>query len=935
MRTLKKSLALVLALVMVLGLGVVGASADNKLDDYTDAKDIGEAYVEAVGVMTGLEIVDGMTETTIDPTATYTREQAAKIIAYMVLGKTAADSLTCTVAPFDDVAADRWSAGYISFCVEQGIIDGMTDTTFEPTGTLTGFQWAKMLLSAVGFNANGEFTGDSWSLNTSRVAHSVGLFAGDAAGADHIALQRQQAMLYAFNTLTSVGLVTYSESMGDYFYSYNFGERYTGEGTLGDTVFGLRVDEGIITDNEGNGAQGTYLSDGYTKGNVWYYADTTLDMMYHAARVWYVTGDVAVYVHDLAKVTEYDCFAIDEGKKALADIDAPASDKNPDLFVGKVSGFKPYEYYVIDNSAANLGTSVDNYVGVTYYFTTGVLGTRSESADTVVIDSTRVDNDDVKTDISEINRRDEIIYLVTTHNAYYVYPVSATSGVVTDLDRDRNGNYDITLSDGTVLEMSALVSLADVQSEIDEIEAVLKNPNVNTPAYSFKLDTHGHYLGLSNSGYQTVAYFTGADRITNPGDYDVDFDYEAEFVDVETGDKITVPVTSAWYNKYHNEEGEYFDITDELYPDNATYGPVPAFTNGWSYGDYRYYNEAVFTANGKEINDTDVYYDAEDVTFIIATGAGSTLDIKSYEGVSALIDAYDYNYPVSEIKLSDVCVTVVESLAGNDAAVVVFAHDAGIVRGGYVFFPEDISASEWDGLTDSVYKFDIAYLNGSDEYETFYVDADHVNAFNINAGFYSYTLDANTGNAISLDPIYTYIVDSTDELRADSDGDKVWLNGSLVPADVPVVDLRPESDIDSVDDLADFLYNNYNDDVPIDILYFVNASNKVEVIYVIDVKAVNWTVTAKEELNDYTVNFKNDDNTVIVEKYSDRTVTVVVTKNAVFQNPTQTVNYTVNYGDGNTVTDSVTFENVAGTTTLEFDVTVDGPCTITINSVGA
>ncbi len=167
MRTLKKSLALVLALVMVLGLGVVGASADNKLDDYTDAsadnklddytdaKDIGEAYVEAVGVMTGLEIVDGMTETTIDPTATYTREQAAKIIAYMVLGKTAADSLTCTVAPFDDVAADRWSAGYISFCVEQGIIDGMTDTTFEPTGTLTGFQWAKMLLSAVGFNANG------------------------------------------------------------------------------------------------------------------------------------------------------------------------------------------------------------------------------------------------------------------------------------------------------------------------------------------------------------------------------------------------------------------------------------------------------------------------------------------------------------------------------------------------------------------------------------------------------------------------------------------------------------------------------------------------------------------------------------------------------------------------------------------------------------
>ena len=68
----------------------------------------------------------------------------------MMLGKADADSLRCTKAPFDDVAADRWSAGYIAFCVEQGIIDGMTETTFEPTGTLTGFQWAKMLLCAVG-----------------------------------------------------------------------------------------------------------------------------------------------------------------------------------------------------------------------------------------------------------------------------------------------------------------------------------------------------------------------------------------------------------------------------------------------------------------------------------------------------------------------------------------------------------------------------------------------------------------------------------------------------------------------------------------------------------------------------------------------------------------------------------------------------------------
>ena len=114
-----------------------------------------------------------------------------------------------------------------------------------------------------------------------------------------------------------------------------------------------------------------------------------------------------------------------------------------------------------------------------------------------------------------------------------------------------------------------------------------------------------------------------------------------------------------------------------------------------------------------------------------------------------------------------------------------------------------------------------------------------------------------------------------------------------------------------------------------------SADNKLDDYTVIDVKAVNWTVTAKEDLSNYTVNFKGDDGTVVVDKYSDRTVTVVVTKSDAFRAANQTVNYTVDYGNGNTVTDSVTFEDVAGTTTLEFDVTVDGPCTITINSVNA
>ena len=60
MRTLKKTLSLVLVVAMVLGLCVVGASAYNKVEDFTDDVDkIGDAYYEAVGVLTGIGVIDG------------------------------------------------------------------------------------------------------------------------------------------------------------------------------------------------------------------------------------------------------------------------------------------------------------------------------------------------------------------------------------------------------------------------------------------------------------------------------------------------------------------------------------------------------------------------------------------------------------------------------------------------------------------------------------------------------------------------------------------------------------------------------------------------------------------------------------------------------------------------------------------------------------
>lgn len=103
MKSLNRTLSLVLVLVMVFGLFGVASAAS-----YTDSSTV--KYTEAVDVISGIGVINGTDGGKFDPKGILTREQAAKIVCYLTIGKTAADSLKATVAPFTDVAADRWSA---------------------------------------------------------------------------------------------------------------------------------------------------------------------------------------------------------------------------------------------------------------------------------------------------------------------------------------------------------------------------------------------------------------------------------------------------------------------------------------------------------------------------------------------------------------------------------------------------------------------------------------------------------------------------------------------------------------------------------------------------------------------------------------------------------------------------------------------------------
>ena len=715
MRTLKKSLALVLALVMVLGLGVVGASADNALDNYTDTGDIGDAYLEAVGVLTGLGIVDGMTDTTIEPDGTYTRAQAAKIVATMLLGVDAADSLKATTAPFEDVPTYHWASGYIAYCVEAGIIDGMTATTFEPEGTLTGFQWAKMLLSAVGFGVNGEFEGDSWSLNTATVGHQSGLFTGDLDGADHVALRREQAMLYAFNALTKLPQVTYSSDNNNYLYGilgYAFAD---GTGTtLGWDTFKLKSVEGMVIDNEGMGASATYVdSTNAREGDVKIAADTGLDLMYHAVRAWYVNdkNHTGAYVYDLATVEATDC-------PTAKNISDARADSKIDATIG--TGVD-YELYEIDNSALDLDdASVVLKVGY------GTYGYADPATKNTTINTTSgkitVKTDDVKSDVSELKYNDSVLYLITNSvkeaatasdakEALYVAAVTGTVGTVKSYSQS-GGQFTVTLEDGTELKESNFYDVLGSDIEFFTIGQT----------YTFYLDTHGHVMRATRDGARTLYVYTGETRNTGAWD-DISSDQgiEYRFLNVTTGEEYWADVysTNVNGNPFRSmERGTYVDISagtnaagqhtaEIITARDETYAAGYVVDN-WT---------AVFNGNQDElwapnVHDSDVYFDADTITFLVATGTGRNMTVTPYTGVAAFKEAM--GVPSNgRIELSNAALTVAKTVTGDWEASVVFVLAENVETvSNYVFLAKNIPLSNWSTVGGNTGNYYVTYNDG-------------------------------------------------------------------------------------------------------------------------------------------------------------------------------------------------------------------------------
>ena len=189
---MKKLLALVLALVMSMSLVTISNAA------FKDADKID--YKEAVDVMNAVGVFVGDEKGNFNAKENLTREQAAKIIAYLELGSKAADALVGG-ATFTDVASTRWSAGFVGYCAQAGVVNGVGDSKFDPAGQLTALQFGKMLLVELGYDAKAAgMVGTDWAINTSKLMAKAKLM-DKIDGSVNQVLTREKAAQMTLNAL--------------------------------------------------------------------------------------------------------------------------------------------------------------------------------------------------------------------------------------------------------------------------------------------------------------------------------------------------------------------------------------------------------------------------------------------------------------------------------------------------------------------------------------------------------------------------------------------------------------------------------------------------------------------------------------------------------------------------------------------------------------
>ena len=195
---MKKLLALVLALVMSMSLVTISNAA------FSDADKID--HTEAVDVMNALGVINGMPDGSFTPAGNVTRAEMAKMITLILLGDVDASAFIGTTTDLTDING-HWAEGFIKYCYSQGVIAGNGNGTFAPNANVTASEAAKMLLVAIGYDADiQQYVGADWKINVARDAQTKRFYADLKGLTADKTLTRDEAAQMIYNAVQADGV---------------------------------------------------------------------------------------------------------------------------------------------------------------------------------------------------------------------------------------------------------------------------------------------------------------------------------------------------------------------------------------------------------------------------------------------------------------------------------------------------------------------------------------------------------------------------------------------------------------------------------------------------------------------------------------------------------------------------------------------------------
>ena len=571
MRNLKRALSLVLAVVMVIGLMVVGAGAAGSLDDFSDREEI--VNQDAVSLLTILGVIEGKEDGSyFDPTGNVTRAEMAKMIATILNQGADVDGLyTGMNTGLTDVAG-HWAESYINYCYSLGIIAGRGDGTFDPGATVTGNEAAKMLLVAVGYDASIEgLTGPDWAIRTAALASTLGIF-DNLSVPTNDPLNRDNAALLVYNALDIEMIQSYQNG---------YAIAYSDSRTLLSTKYGVYRLEGVVVGNEWAQLENTdtdaALAEGRTRvtnirlvdsntqntingvndaNNPWYNV-TTMTFNNVSTPVEYLGQTVTMYVRDttvLANAEVLGVYLKDGANTVLTT--ASNQDTIADYLKGTgVSTNADTEYYVnygvvggetaakaalsfnsgdrfssISSKSNGYGvelTVIDNdQDGVADYVlwlqeTLSQVIAKSDAKETTTFSGLNsnkaIDNADIVTDLTM--EESDLVLAVEYGGRYYVSAPEVVTGEMQSFSSSRDKQQYIQVND-TRYNPSFIVYKADSADntyEFDVLDCGTEDGVDFSIEYDFILDSNGNVIAYRPSEQGLYDYALILDSGYDPG----------------------------------------------------------------------------------------------------------------------------------------------------------------------------------------------------------------------------------------------------------------------------------------------------------------------------------------------------------------------------------------------------------------------------------